>query len=119
MLSDKQFIEELRRITSIEKGDKAISEIEFHQQVENVVARANKLLREMMWEAAHKGQGRLRLAPQFFVNLVSREYVDFCIPISELAQDIITVRYTGAGFDMFGNGIHEIEEIVWDDSDDR
>lgn len=117
MLVDKRFIDKLRRITN--EQNNVISETEIQQQVDEVVNKADKLLREMMLEAAQQGQGRLRLSPQFFVNLVDRKYIDHCLDISETAQDIIADRYTNAGFDVFRTGLHGVEEFVWDDSDDR
>ena len=64
MYTNEKFIEKLRRITN--EQNNAISETEIQQQVDEVVNKADKLLREMMLEAAQQGQGRLRLSPQFF-----------------------------------------------------
>lgn len=113
MLGNKRFIDKLRRITN--EQNNVISKTEIEQQVDAVVDKADKLLHEMMLEAAQQGQGRLRLSPQFFVNLVDRKYIDHCIDISEIAQDVIADRYTNAGFDVFRTSSHGVEEFVWDD----
>lgn len=116
-LDDKEFIAELRRITN--EQNNVISDEEIKQYVDEVVDKADKLLREMMLEAAQQGRGRLRLAPQFFVNLVDRKYIDYCLDISKVTQYIIADRFTNAGFDVFRTSQHEVEEFVWDDSNER
>lgn len=117
MYTNEEFIEKLRRITN--EQNNVISDEEIKQYVDELAEKADKMLREMMLEEAQQGQGRLRLSPQFFVNLVDRKYIDHCLDISEAAQDIIADRYTNAGFDVFRTGLHGVEEFVWDDSDDR
>lgn len=113
MLGDEQFIEKLRRITN--EQNNVISETEIQQYVDELVEKADKTLREMMLEAAQQGQGRLRLSPQFFVNLVDSKYIDYCLDIEYRVKEFLMDRYVLLGFEVVRTYSGTVKEIVWDD----
>lgn len=113
MHTNEEFIEELRRITNEKNG--AIPQSEIRQYVDELVEKADQTLREMMLEEAQQGKGKLRLAPQFFANLVDRKYIDYCLDIECRVKEILMDRYVFLGFEVVKTYSGTVKEIVWDD----
>lgn len=113
MYTNEKFIEKLRRITN--EQNNVISKTEIRQYVDELAEKADKMLREMMLEEAQQGKGKLRLAPQFFANLVDSKYIDYCLDIEYRVKEILMDRYVLLGFEVVRTYSGTVKEIVWDD----